>query len=254
MSRIQARFQVLFVFFLIFIGACAKTIKNENTVNSINFVEDESRIATEMSKKIKSRLGYWKDSVVLNQLHLISSQLIINHEELQKNLNEVKIELLDTDNLVLTAGLSSQIYISKGILKSVQYENELAFLIATALAMLSERLPQDKLKTISEIPTSDWFEKNGFFDYGIVKVEEADQRGIDIIISSKYDPRGATSILKRWTLAPWRNYYTKINKFDSPTIDERYQNVKLSVAKIAPSKNAVVKSKRFDELKARVLN
>ena len=176
-------------------------------------------------------------------------------------LNSVTVFIVGTDQQFIVPGLGNEIFISRGLLGSLKYENELAFVLATQLALLHEKVPAAALanlqgqefgETLISLPTAtpplrrhdylerDWFEPGGFYDFGLSAYMKAEREAVILCHNAKYDPRGAVTFTQRVE-------FDELGKI-LPEQEDRLNQARDEVAKLSPLRDPIVKSSGFDTL------
>ena len=143
----------------------------------------------------------------------------------------------------------AKIYLSTGLLKKVEYENELAAMIAFEAATVSHRLILSKIE-------SDVHQRNGnqidfFGPFGVLSrtLEDklaAAETAVEMLYRSGYDPRGLVEWVSRYRNHPVYSPWTRLE------IDRVSERIRLSIAKLAPLLNPTVQTDDFIHHQARI--
>lgn len=230
--------------------------------------EKEKEYAVQLSRNLAKSYGAWHDPFVERSLKTLAKKLVDADPEYKKDLSDIRVFLLASGEQLLGAGLSHTIYVSQGLLVSVQFENELAFLLGTQLSLMKEGLPlrnftesqgQDMMGSVVRLPTmpetsgsadllkKGWFESGGFFDFGSENYLNADKEAIRLCHAAQFDPRGAPTLFQRWLEASKHRDADEAGNL-LPDLKERLDLARLEVAKLTPLRDPIVKTKAFDEL------
>ena len=99
--------------------------------------ENESALATQLDHNIDAAYGAWKDPTaekIINEM----LQRLASSDPGYGETKGAHVHLLSTSTPYIAPGFDNTIYVSRGTLSAVSYENELAFLLGTQLALLKE--------------------------------------------------------------------------------------------------------------------
>jgi predicted Zn-dependent protease len=227
--------------------------------------EIEKKLATNLVAKY----GAWNDKVAEDAVNFICARIVAADPSLQKNLGRLRIKLLASEHNYSAPGLDDYIFVSKGLLRTVEYENELAFVIATELELMRSKETVKSLTNLQGqevgenlivLPTSppitgkdflerDWFEPGGLFDFGNEAYLRAAGDAVRLTWSAHYDPRGAVTWVQRWKSVDWKN--SGLGKI-VPDQEDWLRVVRDEVAKLSPLRDPIVKSKIFSDLQKRL--
>ncbi len=238
----------LFIALVFLLSGCASAPEKSNSTVPIS-KEQEAAIVSDLVHGLESKYGAWKDGVIENSLSVLIIKLSAKNESFRSKplQRSVRIHLLATPLPIVSAAPGGLIFISRGALKSIQYENELAFILAAPLAMIRDEIPQKRI----EKPSVGWFEPAGLFDYGFDAYLKADREAVQMLHEVKFDHRGAISLMKRWNSPEYASQWNSYWKL-TPELIERYDAVRDEAAKLTPNRDSVLNSKAFDELKLRI--
>ncbi|HRK02207.1 MAG TPA: M48 family metalloprotease [Oligoflexia bacterium] len=271
---------LLLVFLLVWSGCSTAPNKVDQGVLS---PEMESSFEARMYKNLQHQYGLLESKTKLKTDFLKIEKFIQNLVNTlavsasAPSSSTIKVKIIDSRRLIHGAGLNGSIYLSTGLLKAIKFENELAFVLATQIALLEARHPQISFETIQgralaeskvylpmglsadagtseALPTVDgkWFEKGGFFDFGNAAYYQADRSAIQRLVEHRYDPRGGISYLSRLSESN-RNFAREPVGQILPPLSERIDELRNEVAKQSPLRNPIVKSAGF-ELFLRIVN
>ncbi len=191
---------------------------------------ERKAIVDSMTQHLKARYGVWLSPRVQGAV----SRLLARVDQ------GLAVVLLNSDKPICAAGLAGNIYVSKGALRQIVYENELAFLLAREAALarsgaLEERLSQaaDKGQDLQRLGL---LEKDGLYALPHHVHVDADRAAVKTLYSLGYDPRGAVSLLQRWN--------------PLPPSEDRLSAVREEIAKLSPMRDPVINGPLIDELRA----
>ncbi len=228
---------------------CSSVPKNIEEPKSI-IIENEDFYANELTQSLNQAHGAWEDGTIHSTLSVLVKKISATSLELKNIYPAIKIKFLKTNGVLLLSGLANTLYISRGTLQMLQYENELIFCLSIPLALFKGKIPykkfmelkaQNKLSLIKEAKLT----KDDFFDFGEEAYFNADQQALKLMYNTRYDPRGADSFLRKW---PSHSSPEQLMGKILPPTEERYQILRNEVAKLTPLQDPIVKSSTFDEL------
>ncbi|MBI3544455.1 MAG: hypothetical protein HY075_14380 [Deltaproteobacteria bacterium] len=261
--------KILVVAALASFAACHSAPKKQDEHQIIS-ADTETPLAARLDRNLDKAFGAWNDSGT-EQLLTAMLGRIASADPAYAALKDAHVHLLDTTTPYIAPGLAKTVYVSRGALGAVLYENELAFLLATQLAFLHDHATKRNLAVLQgqevgehilSLPTSPavmhrdylekgWFEAGGLFDVGNVVYLKAEADGIKLMYAAKYDPRGAVALIQRWTAPPLDAQLRALGKI-LPEPDERLNQAREEVAKLSPLRDPIVRSHAFEELEARL--
>lgn len=254
---------------IILIAACSRNEKK--TAEPITLTHEvEKEYSKQLSTALEKKFGKWKDPVVEGLLKSVSTKVVASDTKLTGLNNGLQFVILNSQTPFAVPGINKIIYISKGALALVEYENELAFLVTTPILMIQKKLPEKRFESLineenSNNPfvlpiqpsitrvdflNSGWFDNGGFFDFGVNEYIEADKDAVAIPPKAKFDHRGGLSLFQRFAQDPVLSKVKSLIKY-SPDIIERYENIKVETAKILPIRDAILKSRAMRDYKSR---
>ena len=169
-----------------------------------------------------------------------------------------KLVLLNTEVPLNQGGVSSLVFISKGLLRDIEYENELVFLLGAQIYAVHEslygrqylRMKQQRSDLGASPGESDdllslkvrWADIQGVFTLDRLAQEAVDKAGVRIAYAAGYDPRGAIS------------YFLRVQKKYSAKTPlpwaERLDVIRDEIAKLAPLRDPIVTSQAFEIFEA----
>ena len=231
----------------------------------------EEPLAIQLDANLLRAYGEWKDAPAERILNAMLEHIAAADSISAAELKGAHVRLLATATPLVAPGLNKTIYISRGALSTVVYENELAYLLAVQLACVRDHVTAHNLTSLrgqeaSESPIKlaaaptvlrksymdkGWFDAGGLFDFGSVAYLKAGQDGVKLMYSAKYDPRGAVTLVQRWTTPPVEEQMGALGKI-LPEPEERLDSAREEVAKLSPLHDPIVKSRAFEELQSRL--
>lgn len=146
----------------------------------------------------------------------------------------------------------SRVYLSRPLLRRMEYENELASVIALELAHLARHSLATRLEEgRSELATqteNDLFGEGGVLTFTEREHADAVERAIGILYRAGYDPRGISALFSLLKKNPAQNPYGE------GTIDKLEDVARRAVAMHSPLRNPVVRSPEFVKVLPRIQN
>ena len=160
-----------------------------------------------------------------------------------------------------------RVYLSLGLLKAVEFENELAAVIALQLGHVEHRhvvrnieervgLEPDHPGALTSLFPSPYGErkddqvgtltKDAVFYYSEEQEFEAIERAVELLYQGGYDPRGLAALWSKYKASPERSPYpvATLDKF----VERTYQ----SIVRFSPLRNPIVRSERFVAVMKRI--
>ncbi len=243
--------------------ASCRSAPSQNAQQQVMPADKEAPLASRLDANILRAYGAWMDFPAERILNAMLARIAAADPESAAELKGAHVLLLGTATPYIASGLGKTIYISRGALATVVYENELAFILAVQLACVKEHLTARNFATLESLPTppeapkrnyleNGWFDAGGLFDFGSFAYLKAEQEGIRLMYAAKYDPRGAVTLVQRWTAPPMDVSMRALGKI-LPDPDERLTSARDEVAKLSPVRDPIVKSHAFEELQSRLV-
>lgn len=248
-----------------------KSAPKKNAEQQIISREREHTLTGRLTENLDKAYGPWNDAEATRILNSIVDRLVAADPN-YSDVAGTKVHLLSPSAPYFAPGLGKVIYISRGALAGIAYENELAVLLGTQLHLVKERATARNLATLQGqelgeslilLPTAPpamqkdylskgWFEAGGLFDFGDNVYLKAEQEGVQLAYKAKYDPRGAITLAQHWLDQGKRKAQSQAVGKILPNADERLKTARDEVAKLSPLRDPIVKSRAFEELQSRL--
>ncbi len=223
-------------------------------------IEFDRAIGTELAQQMTPQLSIKKDTHIQAYLGQVAQRLANKNSEL--HFSELSIFLLkDTTRQYRSYSLpGGRIYLSSGMLKTVEFESEVAAAIAIEFghllnehiqnylrrnpsglrmrdaAALPEVLP---LKTLATPEDIDFFSKDGMFAFSAKSDDEAIGSAVNFLYDAGYDPRGLLTLLQRMmdnsAHSPW----------DQAELGRILDQARKDIALLTPLRNPIVQTDDF---------
>ena len=187
--------------FAFFLAACAGKGRLPETSRPPTAL-DRSSEEIHRTDELQKKHGVWLSPRLKTYLEEIASKL---------RGSPVSVVLLDSAAPVLECGPVNTLYLSRGALEPVRFENELAFLLGRAVAAFSPEPSPSAL----------------------------DKAAVRLAYGAAYDPRGAVSLMERWSEAEGASSYA-----------DRLKAVRSEIAKLSPLRDPIVSTQRFEEARS----
>jgi predicted Zn-dependent protease len=229
-------------------------------------MERDNAMGLELSLQLDKNLKFRQDKEVLVYLRNLARKLADSMPELQSSSVGVWIVQDDGGKWNSFSLPGNRIYLSAGLLRSIEFENELAALIAIELGHVLRRhvferlsASQDPAQTESPIlqsllpsqaaalpRTIRFFGPAGVFAYPEKSLKEATESAVRMLYNSGFDPRGVVSLLAYYERDPKRS------PFEPSTIGRLQEYARQLIAQHAPLLNPIVRSTAFVTIQKRM--
>lgn len=241
----------LFAGLLLF--GCASSRKTPPQVDPAEQVRQENEVGGELAQSLESQIRLKRDDDVSVYLRNLAQRLAESYPPLKQLPLGV---LLVTDRGGRWESFSlpgGRIYLSIGPLKGVEYENEVAGVLAIQLAHLYgrdvlERIKERRAPVEGGIPSEqppessrviDFFGPAGVFSFSEARRLNAIDEAVGILYQAGYDPRGVISILTLFRANPAKSPH------DPGALAKLLDRARAAIALRAPLRNPVVRSDEF---------
>ncbi len=224
-----------------YMSGCASTQAPVQAPSYLEQVQKEKTVGEILARNFEKIVNEKKDIVVQKYLK----------ETVLKNLKtslDIKLKIFKKPetNRVNYSLPGLYIYLSLSALKGVEFENELAAMIALQLGHLHHQHVVKKVKNQNPEEIKDFFGEGGLFAYTQEELLEADRYAYQILYSAGYDPRGLISVWSYLAKSPSRAVYSK--DVLALLIDQTRQMISES----APLRNPIVRTGAFYSIQKRI--
>ncbi|OFZ20190.1 MAG: hypothetical protein A2X94_09815 [Bdellovibrionales bacterium GWB1_55_8] len=213
----------------------------------------ELQLGTELEQRLESQLRIVRDPEITIYLRGVAEKLLKARSSGDPAFGVlvIKQEQGPWRNLGIPG---NRIYLSAGLLKTIEYENELAAALAMEIAHISRK---HLMRRIQESMTSDVTLSTGlnnldFFSPGGAFIfTEADHLGaiedaFDILYRAGFDPRGLSSLISIYQKNSTRSPY------ESSTTEKLLAASRKVIARTAPLRNPILRTPEFREFQKRM--
>jgi predicted Zn-dependent protease len=230
---------------LAFGGCVSAPIQNHEESVSTR-MQKEREWGEKLSKKFEKQVVEKKDSEIQKYLE----NLIVKMEPSIRGpaSHELKVKLFKTNkpvwlNYTIPGGY---LYMSLDALRSIEFENELAAMLALQMGHIHHRHIIGHLKDKNEEQVQDLFSPAGLFAYSFEELVEADQFAYKLLYSNGYDPRGIISVWNRLEKNSEFSYYPK------ETLRALAEKTRQMIVESTPLRNPIVRTTGFYVIQKRI--
>jgi predicted Zn-dependent protease len=213
-------------------------------------------LGTRLSEEFERKVAQKKDADVTVYLRAVAEKLVLATPEL-KDAPVGVLLIQDRDGKWRNYGLpGNRIYLSVGLLRRVEFENELAAALALELAHVLHRhavsrVPQDGPGPRPDgVPSTsgspEFFGPAGIFAYSETERLAAVETAVGVLYRAGFDPRGLVSLWQRYQGAAAES------PFEAGTVMRLLERTRQVVARLAPLRNPVVRSDEFVGIQKRI--
>lgn len=231
-------------------------------------VRQDNSIGTALSEKFEKQIKIKKDVEVSVYLKRVADNLASKTEALK--ISPVGVFVIqDRNDVWKNYSLPGiRVYLSADLLKSAEFENEVAALIALeyanvlnrnvlrrvekALASQGERDQPMIAKVLfpdlnsTDKSSFDFFGASGLFAYSEQEWLSATEAAVGILYRAGYDPRGLVAV--------WNRYrdHLKNSPFESGSLSKFDDRTYLAISANTPLRNPIVRSEAFLKIQKRI--
>jgi hypothetical protein len=227
-------------------------------------------ISAGLARQLESKLLFKTDKELLVYLRDLAKQLADPIEDLKESSVGVMV-IEDRGSRWRDFGIQgNRIYLSSGLLKHVQYENELAAAIALEFAHILKRhvphrlgegrsssgesSPTDFPSIEGLVPSSsdgaakeiDFFSPTGIYAFSDDLLLESIDKTVEILYKAGFDPRGLVSL--------WALYGAEANHspYERLLLKKLTDKTRAVIAQFSPLRNPIVRSQEFVNIQRRI--
>jgi len=257
---ISKKFRVLvFCGWTVLLSGCSSLMFYQASEPKSEVVIHE-KLGEELFSILKSKIALKQDPEILQYLHTLGESLAQGTDELQKI--PIHIELLqDVNQKWQSYSLPGhKIFLSTGLLKRAQYENEIAAVLAIQFGHIlnnnmvkrfwelenENRSSRGPYRKMASYPLRSLEDVQEFFQFSEAHDVSAFRTGVDVLYRAGYDVRGLVSICDIF------NKNQKYSPYSSDRISELLENVRHEIAMYPPLRNPIIKSHKFISVQKRI--
>lgn len=223
------------------LAACGQNLIQDRAPSSVQNEVLQKKVET-FTQQIHQGLTLKEDLVLAEYLKHLALKLMQIDASDKKKAQLVKVELLKEDIWYSTSLPKFSFYLSWNALQKLEFENEVAALIAIQLGHLNleqfqHRIDATKVKTASALPPLVSF--RDILTFSPEEETAAFKEAVRVLYEAGYDARGLVSLL---------TYYEKNIKsspLDQETIAKLKEETRREIAVLTPLRNPIVRSQSF---------
>lgn len=265
-SRVILAKSALISFALVFVMSCA-TPMQAPPPSKVEILNRDGKVGRQLSPLFESKVKTEsRDAEVMVYLRELAEKIVTNDASLKGAPIGVLIidDRVENDEKWRNYSLpGNRIYLSRGFIRTVTTESELAAAIALELGHIVHRHVMSRVELFSSddsavaqaeqspVVYTPEFDRNfkpeeiqffgpaGIFYYSENQYGQASEAAVDLLYASGFDPRGLTSL--------WNIYLSHANRspYEPSVIPRLIQRTRDAIAKLTPLRNPVVRSPRF---------
>ena len=228
-------------------------------------VQQDNAIGLELSRQFESKLKLKTDSEVQTYLQRVAQRLA----DATPDLKSAKMDVLlvnDKPGLWQNFGLPGyRIYLSSGLLRNLEFENEVAAVIAYELAHLLKRDALSNLKKSTGVDSVElsvpgslllhagedskgvaFSGPKGIFQFKEDQILAADASAVSLLYRTGYDARGLVSV--------WEKYgaHADHSPYSHDLLSRLSEQARQTIDLYVPLRNPVVRSDAFHGIQERI--
>jgi len=242
-------FLLVFTVAIFIQGGCASQPQVHLPTEAVK-LERESILKDQLSQKAEKHFTLKSSPAVEAYIARIIHQLMSasNPEERPA---EVKVFLVDDQN-GLWRSLSipeNRFFLSLGLLKTIEFEHELASLLSMQISILSRKVifnlvsSSESSRDVSPPHHITW---ESLLNASLEEEQASIGPAIDLVYKAGFDPRGMVSLYDRYTLTPDHSPYRR------KTRELYIEMMKQEISKLPPLRNPISRSEEFLLMKQRI--
>jgi predicted Zn-dependent protease len=231
----------------------------------------ETALGGELAQEFEAEMGVRNDAELALYLRALASRIAEASPELRGGPVGVQV-IKDRSARWRSYGLpGNRIYLSRGFLRGVEYESELAAAVAMELAHVSRKhvharlalqagTPQGAEKTVEYATLQgllplhpaqprrplDFFGARGIFAYEEAALMEAAESAVGFVYRAGFDPRGLIVLWTRYQGAPAHSPYPQ------PVLAKLIEETRRVIANYVPLRDPIVRSPQFIAIQRRI--
>lgn len=223
-------------------------------------VQFDRAIGLELAQQLEPQISVRSEPAVTAYLNRVGQTLADANPDL--HLKSVGVKLVsEKDGKWMSFGLpGGRVYLPAGVLRGIEFENEVAAAIAVELAHVQLDHVLERIRKSPEggsfargaslenlLPTKpgstpeklDFFGPTGVFAYPEKAELDAADAAVGILYQSGYDPRGLVGLWNRYLAFP------KTSPYEPSTLEKLLDSTRRAIAARAPLRNPIVRSQAF---------
>ena len=246
--------KMIFFFFIVtmgnlFLGGCASQPQVVLPTEGVK-LEREFFLREQLSQKAEKHFTLKSNPTVEAYVARLISQLMAA-SNLEEQRAVVKVFLVDDENGVWRS-LSipeNRFFLSLGILKTVEFEHELASLLSMQISLLTRKVVLNLMSSIEssrEASSPHHLTWESVLNSSLEEEQASIGPAIELLYKAGFDPRGMVSLYDRYALTPDHSPYSR------KTRDLYIEMMKQEISKFPPLRNPIIRSEEFLLMKQRI--
>jgi len=225
----------------LFVACTYPELKKEETIQET--VKKDEATGAKLAPQFEQNFHKKRDKKVEAYLTDLTKRLAHNVQDL--GTNSFQVTLLDDRRLRWTNYNlpTSRVYLSVGLIRSINFENEIAAGIALELAHLRKRDVATQLSTAGKI---DFSEADSVFAYTEKTQLGAIENAVDLLYQAGFDPRGLVTLFQIYQKNPTHSPYSEA------MLVRFLEKTRRTLAAYTPLRNPVVRSQNFLLIRKRI--
>ena len=241
------KMQGTFIFVLLLVVMGCASLPPPKTVSLTEKIRQDGSMGMQLAEKLDPLIKFKSDIEINVFLRKTAAKLSATSEALKDSPVGV-FTIVDKDKTWRNFAIpGNRLYISIGLLKKLEFENELAATLALQLAHILKR---HAIQNFQAHPNEDivFFGPSGIFTFHEDDYLLAIETAVSLMYNAGYDPRGMISV--------WNIYKQNINQspFTAAALEIMLDKTRESNADFSPLRNPVVRSLSLNNIKTRINN
>lgn len=224
-------------FSLIFLLILGCSTPRVSEISSQEVQQQEDSLGVALAKRFEGEIELVSDSQVSGYLEEIGNLLLSSAPFSNEGSVHIRIIKDLLERWVNYGFPKNQVYLSRTLLRSIKFENELAAAIALELAHLQKRDLMIRYEKVSREISS--IQNGELFNFSADARTAALEMAMEMMYQAGFDPRGMVYLLSRYQENPGKSPY------DEVLIKQLMENSWRVISLHAPLRNPIVRSDRF---------
>ena len=212
----------------------------------------DNRLGLQLAQKLEPQLVMKVDVEVAVYLRTLAQKLSENSVELKSSPVGVLLVANGKKKWMSFSLPGNRIYLSLGLLKKLEFEHEVAAIMAIELAHILRRTPLERLEGPTyvqkpvEMESLRFFGPDGIFSYSDQAEFEAVKVAAELLYKAGFDSRGLVGV---WEVL--RSHLDK-SPYGADMLDKLLEKSREAIALYTPLRNPIVKRDVFISIRKRI--
>lgn len=249
-AMILMRFLRVCPVLLVILASCSTT-RAPRELSPAEQVQNDNQIGERFSHQFEALLRFKKDIEIEIFLKNLSHKLAKTYDTVKESPFQIfLIEPPTKKSRIENFSIPGiRIYLSKEIVRNMQFENSLAAMIALEISKVIHRVVMSKIEVAREtdeniIPTP--YMEPSWFSIPPEKELAVLETAIEILYQANYDPRGLIGLMKNYQENP------SLTRESPETLQRYIEDCYQIVSQYTPLKNPVIRSQEFVGIQGRL--